>query len=177
MEPSNLRETIALHLKCNGFFNSADIFLIWNFELCTFCQRPSELPKLLLLFFSIYLISSLKVIKVKKVSQFGTWTSVLQHTSGVLYQLSYGDIKTLWVDNYLLKDMVNNCMNSIYIISKTMPQTSPQWLLFFNLHQLLALWFTEWVLSTKCRLNNFFSNSTSLYFINIVRFYFTVRVL
>ena len=56
-------------------------------------------------------------------------------SSRALYQLSYSEIETQNIENYLLKDILYNCTKIIYLmISKTTPQTSRQsWPCSFNL--------------------------------------------
>ena len=78
--------------------------------------KTKELLKLLLLFFFICLISTLKEISVIKFSLTKNQTGDFGFPSHVLYQLSYSNIVTILMENELL----------LIRISKAMPQTSRQ---------------------------------------------------
>ena len=79
--------------------------------------KTKELLVVFLLLFTIWIISSLKEISVKKTPLTGNWTRVLQLPSQALYPLSFSHIVTQVVKNYLFN----------LRMSKTMPQTLDQY--------------------------------------------------
>ena len=111
-------------------------------DVCFFCLRPSAKDQgitqvvvvvavvFLLLVFPLvhYLVHFLFIINLREKFFFpGNQNRDLLFPSRAFYQLSYSEIVTHNIENYLFKDILYNCTKIFCLmISKTTPQTSHQ---------------------------------------------------